>query len=264
VKFEIQVAAKSEVGLRRGNNEDNYGFDTRLGLFVLCDGMGGAAAGEVASRLAVQCVLNYFRQSKTASKRDSVSHGAGTVTKAIEMANTAIREVAARNIRQSGMGSTIVVALCQDARLTIGHLGDSRAYLLSRGRLKQITRDHSLVAEQMSKGFITPVEAANSALKNIVTKALGVSDKAEPDVQELAVAPDDTLLLACDGLTNFVPEDRIVSILTADGDLETAAFQLMETAKQNRSNDNITCIVARFRRSRFWSRRPPDKSEGPV
>jgi len=272
VKIDVEVAAKTDVGLKRKNNEDNYGFDTNLGVLVLCDGMGGTAAGEVASRLAVQCVLDYFRHSKemghfpiTASNRPGASPTADAVLGAIAIANTAIREAGLHNSRQMGMGSTIVVALVRDSEITIGHVGDSRAYLLHENRLRQLTEDHSLVAEQLRRGFISSNEAAGSALKNIVTRALGIADNVEADVQELAITSGDVLLLACDGLTKVVSDDQIASIVAKSETLEKAAAVLVESAKENQSDDNITCVLARFRkRPRFHIRRAANKTEGPV
>lgn len=272
MKIDVEVAAKTDVGLKRKNNEDNYGFDTNLGVLVLCDGMGGAAAGEVASRLAVQCVLDYFRHSKemghfpiTASNRPGASPAADAVLGAIAIANTAIREAGLHNSRQLGMGSTIIVALVRDSVITIGHVGDSRAYLLHENRLRQLTEDHSLVAEQLRRGFISSNEAAGSALKNIVTRALGIADNVEADVQELAITSGDVLLLACDGLTKVVSDDQIASIVAKSETLEKAAAVLVETAKENQSDDNITCVLARIRkRSWFHLGRIANRTEGPV
>jgi serine/threonine protein phosphatase PrpC len=270
VKIDVEVAARTDVGLKRKNNEDNYGFDTDLGVLVLCDGMGGAAAGEVASRLAVQCVLDYFRHSKEMEHFPPASNmpgasTAGAVLGAIAIANTAIREAGLNNSRQMGMGSTIVVALVRDSVLTIGHVGDSRAYLLHENRLRQLTEDHSLVAEQLRRGFISSNEAAGSALKNIVTRALGIADNVEADVQELAITPGDVLLLACDGLTKVVSDDQIASIVARNENLEKAAAMLVESAKEKQSDDNITCVLARFRkRSWFHLGRIANRTEGPV
>jgi serine/threonine protein phosphatase PrpC len=273
VKIQVEVAAKTDIGLKRKNNEDNFGFDTRLGVFVLCDGMGGQAAGEVASRLAVQCVLDYFRESdklgyfpSLPTATPGLSQRSNSVLAAIELANKAIWDAGLHNVRQTGMGSTIVVAKFNVNTLTVGHVGDSRAYLLRDGKLKQLTLDHSLVMEQLRRGFITPEEASRSALQNVIIRALGSTETVEVDVQELEVRQGDMLLLTCDGLTKVVSDDQIKSILVAEENLETAAAHLLNAAKQNQSDDNVTCVVIRFiRRSWFRLSNPQqDKTEGPV
>ena len=258
--FRVEVAAKTDVGIVRHNNEDSFGFDARLGIFVLCDGMGGQAAGEVASRLAVDSVLNCFRTAEKsgvfppAGEPNAALSPAGKAVKsAIQLADRAIREAAAANVSQSGMGSTIVVVLIRGQMITVGHVGDSRAYLLRDNDLRQLTTDHSLVMEQVRQGYITAEEAEHSELQNIIVRALGSGDSSEPDIQDLRAADKNLLLVACDGLTKAVSANEVKAILARAGDLETAAAALIDAAKQNKSDDNITCLLIRLSRRPWYS-----------
>jgi protein phosphatase len=273
MRLQIEVAGKTDVGIVRKNNEDNYGFDTRLGVFVLCDGMGGQAAGEVASRLAIESVLNYFRTAEptglfpvVGEPDTGISQLGNAVLSAIRLASTAVWEAAVNNLNQTGMGSTLVLAAVRDSMISIGHVGDSRAYLLRRGELHQLTEDHSLVMEQLRHGQITAEEAERSPFQNIIMRALGAAETVTPDTQDLIATENDLVLLACDGLTKAVSDAEIQSILTREANLAAAADLLIETAKRNQSDDNITCVLIRFRQRPWYMLlgRTKHKYEGPL
>jgi len=180
----FQAAGKTDIGLVRTNNEDNFGFDLRRGIFVVCDGMGGAAAGEVASKIAVDTVLEYFRNDSGRAespvlgrKFEGVSEYAAGLGNAIQLANQAIQEAAAHNPNRSGMGSTIVAVCVHGMFFSIANVGDSRIYLARGGRIQQLTSDHSLVMEQVRRGLMTVEEAEKSDMQNVIVRALGSEDR---------------------------------------------------------------------------------------
>src|SRR5437868_4890832 len=215
-----EVTGKTDIGCVRKNNEDNLGWDQRVSLYVVCDGMGGALAGEVASKMGVDLMLGYFREGKETGIYPEFGDVGGDLSpagrqllSAIRRANAAIYEAGQAKQSQQGMGSTIVAALLQENFLTIAHAGDSRIYRLRSGALEQLTQDHSLVMEQVRRGLITLEEAEKSEMQNIIIRALGSEEAVEPDIQELIALRDDIYLLATDGLTNLVKDDLIKLIL---------------------------------------------------
>lgn len=248
----VEVAGKSDLGCVRQNNEDNLGWDQRLGVYVVCDGMGGAQAGEVASKMGVDLVLEYFREGKKTgfypdygNLSPDLSPRGRQLSSAIQHANAAIHEAGSNQQSHRGMGSTIVAVLLQESFLTVGHVGDSRVYLLRDGELKQLTQDHSLVMEQVRRGIITLEQAEKSDMQNIIIRALGSEETVEPDVQELIALRDDVLMLASDGLTKLVRDDVARSILQSSTSLDAACDELISAAKQRGGDDNITCLLVR-------------------
>jgi serine/threonine protein phosphatase PrpC len=248
----VEVAGKTDLGCVRKNNEDNLGWDQRLGLYVVCDGMGGAQAGEVASKMAVDLMLEYFRHgSETGDYPDfgnfppDSSPAGQHLSSAIQRANTAIFEAGQASQAQQGMGTTIVALLLDDNFLTIAHAGDSRIYRLRGGTLEQLTQDHSLVMEQVRRGMITLEQAEKSEMQNIIIRALGSEDRVEPDVQDLIAFRDDVYLLASDGLTKLVKDEVIKEILENSRSLDAACEDLIDAAKQKGGDDNITCLLLR-------------------
>jgi serine/threonine protein phosphatase PrpC len=249
----VQVAGKSDVGCVRTNNEDNFGYDWRYGIYVVCDGMGGQAAGEVASKLAVDTVLEYFREAAKEKKYpvagkifEGVSERAGALGNAIQLANHTIHQAALENPRQSGMGSTIIAVLIEGDQYSVAHVGDSRIYLLRKGTIQQLTNDHSLVMEQVRRGLITAEEAQRSEMANIIIRALGSEETVEPDLSDLVAETGDTLLLTSDGLTRHVPDEKLLELVEQAGSLRHACDALIEVAKQAGGHDNITCLLVRF------------------
>jgi len=248
----VKAAGKTDIGVARKNNEDNFAYDLRRGIFVLCDGMGGQAAGEVASKVAVETVIDYFHHRLKHSKTPVIgktfagmSGRAADLANAIQMANLSMQEVVTADVRRTGMGSTIV-AVCVEANyFSIAHVGDSRIYLLRESRIQQLTNDHSLIMEQVRRGLITEEEAEKSGLQNVIVRALGSEESVEPDLADHEFLRDDVLLLCSDGLSKFVSEDVMLDIITRSRDLETACADLIEAAKAGASDDNITCLLIR-------------------
>ena len=251
--FTIQVAGKTDVGCVRTNNEDNYGYDTEYGIFVVCDGMGGEAAGEVASKLAVTTMLSYFRHPTDTGdyppfgrKFDGASRNANALASAIQLANHEIRKSANSDLRNSGMGTTIVAALVKGPTVSIAHVGDSRVYLVRDRAIQQLTADHSLVMEQVRRGLITAEEAGRSDLQNVIVRSLGVDDSVEPELTDLDAHPDDKLLFCSDGLIRHVPDARILELIMSSSGLEEACERLIAAAKAGGGSDNVTCLLVRF------------------
>jgi serine/threonine protein phosphatase PrpC len=234
------AAAVSDRGRKRPSNEDAYGFSVEAGVYVVCDGMGGAAAGEIASTIAVDEILRLLTQRDRESKSlpDATHH-------AISAANEAIFTRAQRNHRLNGMGTTLVVLAAHEQHVWVLNIGDSRCYRLRHGQLEQLTRDHSLVEEQVRLGRMTPREALHSPLKNVITRALGTQAQVTPDVFEMEAETGDLFLLCSDGLTRELSDRAIESILSRDLPLETLSAQLVEDAKKAGGHDNITCLLVR-------------------
>ncbi len=249
----FEVAAKTDVGCVRFSNEDNFGYDLDSGIFIVCDGMGGQAAGEVASRLAVDSVLNYFREVPKNKARthanvelENISERAMLLAEAIQLANTTIREAACRDERHAGMGSTVVCVLVDQNFVSVGHVGDSRVYLIRGGAIQQLTQDHSLVTQQVRLGFISAEQAKKSRLQNVITQALGSEDTVEPDLDDMMAVSDDVLVLASDGLTRALSDQEILARVTAAAGLQYACDDLIQSAKDAGGKDNITCLLIRF------------------
>ena len=249
----VEVAGKSDVGCVRTNNEDNFGYDSRYGIYVVCDGMGGQAAGEVASKMAVDTVLTYFRESAKngsyppiGTQQEGLSERANALGSAIQLANEAIYEAATRHSTQSGMGSTIVATLVNGDFFAIGHAGDSRIYLVRKGAIQQLTKDHSLVMEQVRRGLLTMEEAQHSEMQNIIIRALGPEEKVQPDLDDMMAMPGDIVLLCCDGLIRHVTDDQILDIVQGTINLPLMADRLVEAARDGGGSDNITVLLLRF------------------
>jgi PPM family protein phosphatase len=249
----VQVAGMTDIGCVRANNEDNFGYDSRYGIYVVCDGMGGQAAGEVAAKIAVDAVLTYFRNGAKDNRfpiegnvfQGLSAHGV-LLASAIHQANQSIHQVAAENPSRTGMGSTIAAVLVHGGSYTIAHVGDSRIYQLREGAIRQLTNDHSLVMEQVRRGLITEEEARHSDMQNIIIRALGSGESVEPDVSEFEAEPGCTLLLCSDGLTRHVPDETINAIVERAPELPEACSMLVDAAKMAGGQDNITCMLLRF------------------
>lgn len=257
----VEVAAKSDVGCVRKNNEDNLGYDSRYGIYVVCDGMGGQAAGEVASKMAVDTMLTYYREAAKTGMHpqigdvvDGVSDRANHLGSAIRLANEAIHQAASAHAAQSGMGSTIVAAQVEKEFVSIGHAGDSRIYLIRNGAIQQLTHDHSLVMEQVRRGLITMEEANASEMQNIIIRALGPEEKVVPDLDDLMAMPGDVFLFCSDGLIRHVADDAILDTVQGTVTLDLMAQRLIDAAKEGGGSDNVTVMVLRFVDLPWWKR----------
>ena len=233
------AAALSDRGHKRPGNEDAFGFSVEHGVYLLCDGMGGAAAGEIASSLAVDEMLCML------SGRDRAIPFSQAVKEAIFTANEAIFSRSQRNKKLSGMGTTLVGLLVEDRHVLVFNIGDSRCYRLRKGGLEQLTLDHSLVDEQVRMGRMTRPEALRSPLRNIITRALGTQVHVEPDIFEIEAEPGDLFMLCSDGLTRELPDSEIESLLAADLPIEDLCGHLVNAANKAGGHDNITCLLVR-------------------
>jgi PPM family protein phosphatase len=249
----IDAAGYSDQGRVRQNNEDAYKIEPSLDLFVLSDGMGGMAHGERASALAVGTIVSHCQESENNrttplfwESRPDLSERTNRLGSAVTLANRKIFDEAAIHPDSRGMGATIVAAWLSDQRLSLVHVGDSRAYLLRAGSLEQLTADHSLVAEHVRRGIMTPQEAENSQLQSVLVKALGIEGQVEPDADEHMLLDGDVLLLCSDGLTRMVTDPEIASTLLTVEPAQAAADRLVELANDYGGEDNVTVIVVRF------------------
>ena len=233
------AAAVSDLGRKRSSNEDAFGYSVEHGVFVVCDGMGGAAAGEVASALAVDELMRLLAGS---SSRGFTREEA---EQAVAAANRGIFSRAQRNHKLSGMGTTMVLLLTEDRRAWFLNVGDSRGYRLRQDRLEQITVDHSHVEEQVRAGRMSRAEAERSPLRNVITRALGTQSQVTPDVFELQAEPGDLFLLCSDGLTRELSDALIESILRLDLPLDQLCSRLANAANKAGGQDNITCLLVR-------------------
>jgi len=260
VRVRIVSGGVTDVGRVRTNNEDCYRIVAPQNLFVLSDGMGGEAHGEVASALAVETVVKHCldAQANPASLvLDEMQPGWSAKTKrlstAVHLANENIFKSAEENPERHGMGATLTAAWIDGTKLSIAHVGDSRAYLLRSGSLLQLTRDHSLVAEQVRRGILTAAEAEESEMQSVLLRALGAQPEIEVDAEEHILFPRDVLLLCCDGLTRMVTEPEIAGTLQAETNPTRAAEKLIALANERGGLDNITAIVVRLDKvSKGW------------
>ena len=248
--FEFDYFALTDTGRTRSNNEDSVALDASTGVMVLADGMGGYNAGEVASGMATEFIREKLGQwlnqaSGTASDAD--------VRRAMDIcvdnANRAIFDAANSIPQYAGMGTTLVVGVFRDRRLLLGHVGDSRGYRLRAGRLQQLTRDHSLLQEQVDAGLLTVEQAAHSVNRNLVTRAVGVEDTVLLDTQQHEVQPGDVYLLCSDGLSDMLDDDAITQLMLGANGLEETATALVDAANEAGGKDNISVVLARVRGS---------------
>jgi PPM family protein phosphatase len=249
---QFDFAARSDPGRVRENNEDSFRDAPELNLFVLSDGMGGQASGETASRIATETIVEYCR----AVERDpsvlppaecvpGLCETSNRLAAAIRRANSAVREAARKNPKYRGMGATVVAAQFENNRMSLAHVGDSRAYRLRSGHIEQLTQDHSFIAEQVRHGLLTEQEAEHSRLQNVLLRALGPEAQVQVEVDEELVLEGDAILLCSDGLTREISDAQIAAILEHAEDAQAAADRLIEAANRAGGADNITVIVLR-------------------
>ena len=228
--------------------------DPLLGLYVVCDGMGGGNAGEVASRLAADAIQGHLSEAARCEDLPllgpndaTASAPANRLASAVRSANRVVHRESWSNPAYAGMGTTVVAALFSEEVLAIAHVGDSRLYLVRHGTIQALTTDHSWVAEQVLKGLITEEEAARSSRRNIVTKALGVDSQVDVELTEVPIKSGDRLLLCSDGLTRGVHPNEILDILSGSDDFSSMSDRLIVLANQAGGEDNTTVIVVALR-----------------
>jgi serine/threonine protein phosphatase PrpC len=258
-----EFTSLSDTGRLRNNNEDAVASEASLGLAVLADGMGGYNAGEVASAMATGTVSTALgtwllaHQGKTSTRETALA-----MRLSVERANQAIYQASLDNSEFTGMGTTLVVAVFSGARALVGHVGDSRCYRWRNGQLSQLTRDHSLLQEQLDAGLLSPQAAQQMPYRNLVTRALGVENDVALDVGEHVVSPGDLFLLCSDGLTDMLPDEALADILKTCPQSDHLAQTLIDAANAAGGKDNISVILVRAtggpttRRllPRWWSR----------
>ena len=243
-RFRWSCAALSDVGRVRRSNEDSVYCSAEDGVFVVADGMGGHAAGEVASAIASEWISERLCGACMTMELEQVEDRFRTAF--VEAGREILRQ-AAENTARLGMGTTATVLLLrQDGRYVIGHIGDSRAYLVRDGSISQVTRDHSWVQEQVDRGMITAEQAKNHPQSNIITRALGTEPYPTPDLYNGPVRAGDVFLLASDGLTDMVPEEHLLAVLEEEGDPQSAVDRLVREANLAGGVDNISALVTRI------------------
>lgn len=255
LKGKIEFVAQTDVGQVREHNEDYISCAENLGVSVLADGMGGLNAGEIASSMSVHLLmeeLTAYREGKSNIMSElpeesmDLPMDSRVVKHAIEKANNAVFHVSQTQPQCRGMGTTIVVSLFYDNKLSVGHIGDSRMYRFRDDQLEQITKDHSFVQELIDKGLYTKEEARESNKKNVVTRALGVAPSVEVEVNEYKVKPGDVYLMCSDGLTDLVTDADIeTSLRELGGNLGEVANHLVNVANASGGKDNISIVLAR-------------------
>lgn len=250
----LEIVSQTDPGMVRSHNEDSVSFDAPHGLVVLADGMGGYNAGEVASGIAVSMLsselkLALDRFAPTRLNGEAAEQAAvKLLDEHVRRANRSIFQAAQSQPQYAGMGTTLVTALFYNNRMSVAHIGDSRMYRLRGETFDQITRDHSLLQEQIESGMITKEEARVSQNKNLVTRAMGIDPEVEPEIKTYEVRPGDVYLLCSDGLNDMVEDGEIrLTLATLQSNLTLAAGQLVQMANDNGGRDNVSVILVKVK-----------------
>jgi protein phosphatase len=252
--MQIGCAAQTDVGLRRAHNEDSLCADPDLGLFVVCDGMGGHKAGEVASRLAVQVIQRHLRESSANALQPIVgdddpafSPQTNRLGSAIRLANRAIHDAGRSQPDHAGMGTTVVSTMISCQLLSIAHVGDSRMYLIRSGAIQPLTADHSQVVEEVRRGLLTEEQAERSPHRHVLTRALGISQDIQVELNEVRLLEGDAFLLCSDGLTGAVKPAEILRAIRSEQEPQAACERLVTMANAAGGEDNTTVILVTVR-----------------
>ena len=252
----LEIATATDSGMVRSHNEDSIAADAASGFVILADGMGGYNAGEVASGIAAAMLGTSLKQVLDGAEPGSIEPESGEtlavkiLKEQIAGANASIYQAAKSQPQYAGMGTTLVVGLFYDNRLSVAHIGDSRLYRLRQDEFKQVTRDHSLLQEQIDSGMITEEMARFSQNRNLVTRALGIDPEVEPEIHTHEVEVGDIYLLCSDGLSDMVEDDEIrLTLSSLQANLQLASQQLVQMANDNGGRDNVSVILVRILRN---------------
>jgi protein phosphatase len=250
----IRYAAKTDVGMKRSHNEDYFSLIEDEQLFMVADGMGGHASGEVASKMAAEAISEFYQRTKDEEatwpyKMDrSLNYTENRLVCGIKLANYRIFHAAASDIRFKGMGTTIVACLLQGEKSYVAHVGDSRIYRVRNGQIEQLTRDHSLLEDYKdAKPDMTAEEEKNFPHKNVITRALGMRETVQVDIACHKIESGDKFILCSDGLSGMVSDEDIQKIVVDSSDLESTVANLVDRANRNGGVDNITSLVLECR-----------------
>ncbi len=266
IRSAIEIISRTDPGKVRSHNEDFVAHESEIGVVLLADGMGGYNAGEVASGMAARIIVEGLSRAwrgLTANQRgvaNSAEVAGRSLQEQVERANWAIFEKAQNEPQCAGMGTTLVAGLFYDNQLTVGHIGDSRVYRLRGDVLDQITKDHSLLQEQIDGGLISKEDARKSRNKNLLTRALGIDPEVEAEIHSHAVMPGDVYLICSDGLNDMVDDDEIrLTLLALKSNLTLLAEQLVSSANDNGGRDNVSVVLVKvlqaFPANRGWMAR---------
>ena len=249
----IDAFGLTDVGRKRKHNEDAYALDVNEGLFIVADGMGGHAAGEVAAKITVETIGEFIaatRQKEEATWPFRYDHqlqfNSNRLAIAIEKANERVMAAVAAQPWLKGMGTTVVAGLLNEKTLSLAHVGDSRAYMFREGELTRLTDDHSWVHEQVAAGILTEEDAKSHPLKNVVTRALGGGPSVSADLQELSFQPGDEFILCSDGLTTMLSDEEIQESIESEREPQSLCRKLVDMANERGGVDNITVVVVRI------------------
>ena len=247
----FKSAGLTDVGLKREANEDSFSTDKKLGLFVVADGMGGHLAGEVASQVAVDLINKSYKEWVDSDTLEddlfgypepSLSKTGNYLLGSIRLANRVIHEMAAENTEYRGMGTTVAVLAVMPELISIANVGDSRIYLVRNGKIERLSKDHSIVAEQVEMGIMTNEEAENSPLKHVLTRNLGSARELDAEVFEMEPSNNDRFVLCSDGLTDLVSDDEIQQMVKAEDDPEALCRGFIDKALTRGAHDNTTVV----------------------
>lgn len=249
----IEVAGQTDVGRKRAHNEDNFSIIAEFGLYIVADGMGGHASGEVASKMAVDTLQQFFASTADDPERTwpykmdrSRGYEENRLITGIKLCNLRIYETAQRNTKQRGMGTTVAALCAVEDGVYVAHVGDSRVYRVRDGKLAQLTEDHSLLNDYKKMKHLTEEEIANFPHKNVIVRALGMKDTVNVDTRFEIPAEGDIMVLCSDGLCGPVSDEKIAELVNASSDLPTITQSLIEEANKNGGPDNVTAVVARW------------------
>ena len=249
--MEVKAYGLTHVGRQRQHNEDSFLVEDEAKLYLVADGMGGHAAGEIASRIAIDSISEFILHTKEDDGTwphaydEQFRRTTNRLMAAVRMANTRVLEAMRKDARLRGMGTTVVACMADGATMSFAHVGDSRAYLIREKQLSRITNDHSWVFEQVQAGMLTEAEAEKHPLRNVITRALGGALQVNPDASEIEIRSGDLYLLCSDGLTGMVPEEEILRVVERNTDLEATCKELINAANERGGLYNVTAILVK-------------------